>query len=181
MIFMRPTVLKYARRSLPIWLHLRAERGSRDLHKWCLRAFITVGRRLLGCPFLFVGREGNYSPQFFHMKVLIGAGIFLVLSGSIMVNASSTGAASWMVHSGVILLVAAFAVFSSRKRSTTPHTTLWKILEVVSFGLALLLVIWEALMGIWYVHPLGGLIQVVGCGWAFYQGWKVGKRSPISV
>jgi hypothetical protein len=179
MIFMRPTVLKYARRSLPIWLHLRAERGSRDLHKWCLRAFITVGRRLLGCPFLFVGREGNYSPQFFLMKVLFGAGVFLALAGSVMMD---TGAvAAWMVHSGVILVVAGFAVFTSRKRSNSTHPTLWKTLEVVSFGLVLFFLVWEALMGIWYVHPLGGLIQVAGGGWAFYQGWKVGKKSPTTV
>ena len=101
------------------------------------------------------------------MKILLGAGVLLTIAGSSATNAGVSG--GWMVQSGITLLIAALVVFANRKRFTSGHQTLWRWVELISFGFLLFLAAWGALTEVWYEHPLGGLIQIAVCGWAIYH------------
>ena len=91
------------------------------------------------------------------MKILIGASILLILAGATL--AGSTGVSgSWMVQTGLIFLFGALAV--SRKEKIWTQSGLL-------FMVALFL--WGFVNGMWYAHPLGAIISIIGGGWVIYR------------
>ncbi|MSR87927.1 MAG: hypothetical protein EXS69_02070 [Candidatus Zambryskibacteria bacterium] len=91
------------------------------------------------------------------MKTLLILGVLLTLTGATL--ASSTGVSgSWMVQTGLIFLFGALAV--SRKEKIWTQSGLL-------FMVALFL--WGFVNGMWYMHPLGAIISIVGGGWVVYR------------
>ncbi len=91
------------------------------------------------------------------MKTLLILGTLLTLTGITL--ASNTGVSgAWMFQTGLIFLFGALAV--SRKEK------IW-----VQFGLPLMiaLFLWGFVNGMWYAHPLGAIISIVGGGWVIYR------------
>ena len=97
------------------------------------------------------------------MKILIVIGALLILAGATLTsNAGVSG--SWMVQTGLIFLFGALAV--SRKEKIWTQSGLL-------FMVALFL--WGFVNGMWYAHPLGAIISIVGGGWVIY-GITKGKK-----
>jgi hypothetical protein len=91
------------------------------------------------------------------MKTLLIIGILLILAGTTL--ASSTGVSgSWMVQTGLIFLFGALVV--SRKEKIWTQSGLL-------FMVALFL--WGFVNGMWYAHPLGAIISIIGGGWVIYR------------
>jgi len=103
------------------------------------------------------------------MKTLIVIGVLLTLAGATLANNVGVSG-TWMFQAGVVFLFGALAIFVAERRATTEHSTVWKAVGIVSFGLMLLLTIWGFLNGIWNAHPLGFIIALAGCIWVFYRG-----------
>jgi len=103
------------------------------------------------------------------MKTLLIIGILLTLAGATLANNTGISGA-WMFQAGIVFLFGAMAIFVAERRATTEHSTIWKTVGVVSFGLMLLLTIWGFLNGMWNAHPLGFIIALAGCIWVFYRG-----------
>lgn len=103
------------------------------------------------------------------MKTLLILGILLTLAGATL--ASSTGVSgSWVVQTGLIFLFGALAV--SRKEKIWAQSGLL-------FMFALFL--WGFVNGMWYAHPLGAIISIVGGGWVIYRFTKekeYGTKKP---
>lgn len=91
------------------------------------------------------------------MKILLGAGILLILAGATL--ASNTGVSgSWMVQTGLIFLFGALAV-SKKEKIWTQSGLLFMVA----------LFLWGFVNGMWYVHPLGAIISIIGGGWVIYR------------
>lgn len=91
------------------------------------------------------------------MKTLLILGILLILAGATL--SGSTGVSgSWMVQTGLIFLFGALAV--SRKEKIWAQSGLL-------FMVALFL--WGFVNGMWYAHPLGAIISIIGGGWVIYR------------
>src|SRR3989344_872500 len=91
------------------------------------------------------------------MKTLFIIGLLLILAGATL--ASSTGVSgSWMVQTGLIFLFGALAV--SRKEKIWTQSGLL-------FMVALFL--WGFVNGMWYAHPLGAILSIIGGGWVIYR------------
>ena len=108
------------------------------------------------------------------MKSLLIIGILLTLAGATLANNIGVSG-TWMFQAGVVFLFGAVAIFVAERRATTEHSTIWKAVGIVSFGLMLLLTIWGFLNGMWNEHPLGFIIALAGCIWVFYRGMKSKK------
>jgi len=102
------------------------------------------------------------------MKTLIVIGVLLTLAGATLANNVGVSG-TWMFQAGVVFLFGALAIFVAERRATTEHSTIWKAVGIVSFGLMLLLTIWGFLNGMWNAHPLGFIIALAGCIWVFYR------------
>lgn len=103
------------------------------------------------------------------MKTLLIIGILLTLTGATLANNVGISG-TWMFQAGLVFLLGALAIFVADRKATTEHSTTWKTVGIVSFGLMLLLTIWGFLNGIWNAHPLGFIIALAGCIWVFYRG-----------
>lgn len=91
------------------------------------------------------------------MKTLLIIGTLLILTGAML--ASNTGVSgAWMVQVGLIFLFGALAV--SRKEKIWSQSGL-----LFMVGLFL----WGFVNGMWYAHPLGAIISIIGGGWVIYR------------
>lgn len=109
------------------------------------------------------------------MKTLIVIGTLLTVTGATLAgNTGSSG--TWMFQAGIVFLFGAVAIFVAERRSTTEHSTIWKIVGIVSFGLMLLLTVWGFLNGMWDEHPLGFIIAFAACIWVFFR-WMKNRKS----
>lgn len=104
-----------------------------------------------------------------HMKTLLIIGILLTLTGATLANNVGISG-TWMFQAGIVFLLGAMAIFVAERRATTEHSTIWKTVGIISFGLMLLLTVWGFLNGMWNAHPLGFIIALAGCIWVFYRG-----------
>lgn len=100
------------------------------------------------------------------MKPLIVTGILLILAG-ISINVQFPGAGSWMFQVGLIFLFGALAVSRNVK--------IWTI-SGLFFMVALFLL--GLFNGMWYAHPLGGILGIVAGGWVAY--WLIKDKQNES-
>src|SRR3989344_5424868 len=103
------------------------------------------------------------------MKNLTIIGALLVLVSGAMRNTLGTST-TWMFLAGLILLVGALVIFSSRKRKILKNSSLLKVVEIGSLVLMLSLTILG--LEVWDAHPLGFIIALAGCIWVFYHNFK---------
>lgn len=90
------------------------------------------------------------------MKTLLIIGILLIITSATAL--SSTGVSgAWMLQAGLIFLFGALAV--SRKEKWTQLGLLFMVV----------LFMWGFVNGMWYAHPLGAIISLVGGGWVAYR------------
>lgn len=95
------------------------------------------------------------------MKTLLIIGTLLILAGAML--ASSTGVSgAWMVQSGLIFLFGALAVSAKEKSWGKEILSLAVVLMVALF-------LWGFVNGMWYTHPLGAIISIIGGGWVIYR------------
>ncbi len=90
------------------------------------------------------------------MKPFIIIGILLVLAG-ISVNVQFPGAGLWMFQVGLIFLLGALAVSRNAKINKS------------GLFLMTVLFLWGFINGMWYTHPLGAIMSIIGWGWVIYR------------
>lgn len=91
------------------------------------------------------------------MKSLLIIGILLTLAGATLANNIGVSG-TWMFQTGLIFLFGALAVSKKEK--------IWTQAGLL-FMVALFL--WGFVNGMWYAHPLGAIISIVGGGWVIYR------------
>lgn len=83
------------------------------------------------------------------------------------VNTPTSG--TWSSQAGLIILLTVLWA-SARKKSKSSST--WKITEIVSLLLAVFLLSIGFYTRMWFVHPLGFIISLIGCIWIFLHSKK---------
>ena len=91
------------------------------------------------------------------MKSLLIIGILLTLAGATLANNIGVSG-TWMFQTGLIFLFGALAV-SKKEKIWTQSGLLFMVA----------LFLWGFVNGMWYAHPLGAIISIVGGGWVIYR------------
>ncbi len=108
------------------------------------------------------------------MKTLLIIGVLLTLAGATLANNVGVSG-SWIFQTGLIFLLGALAV--SRKE---------KIWTLSGLFFMVSLFLWGFVNGIWYAHPLGAIMSIVGGGWVIYhitrnKEYQMGNlRAPLT-
>ena len=106
------------------------------------------------------------------MKILIVIGTLLVLAGATLTSSANVSG-TWIVTTGIILLLGASAIFVKEKSWGKWIFSLPVILMLVLF-------LGNSVNGMWYAHPLGAIISIIGGGWVIFR-IMMGKKNEREI